>query len=204
MWETIKADVKNWLHKEFVRIFSCFSVGCLLMGVLMIVVGIYNPTNPMSQNNTRLIIGAVCMAVCLVFFPAVERKTKDMLACRIAGDVFGLALATTALRGTLSYLLGSWSCVGGDILFCIIGIMAFSYFIYVAWDIWRLFNALGEKAIIVCKNKRISEHLRLLKLIIKILSLIVTIFSVTGTAQIITWVKGSAFYQLLEILEAGC
>lgn len=148
MWETIKADIKNWWDSNKKKVFVSINLGFLLMGVFMIVAGINNPASGSIQNHSWISIGAVFVAIWFVLFPLVSRETKDKILQTIAVHFLIIILILSILTFEIHYFLTS--CSGGkwyfDMLFGIAGVVIASYVVYVALWIVKTFFYLIRKA----------------------------------------------------------
>ena len=59
------------------KIALSLNMGLLLMGCLMLTIGAYPALYSGGANETRLSIGATCIAFWFISFPALSRETKE-------------------------------------------------------------------------------------------------------------------------------
>ena len=138
---------KGFFKENKRRIFMSFNIGFLIMGILMVFLGMYSPICGDAQNIARVNIGAVCIAVWFISFPAISRDKKDKIICTLAVHALIVLGVLIILVFEINYLLGNikGGKLGDDIIFCILGILVSAYFFYVLIGFMKTFFELVDK-----------------------------------------------------------
>lgn len=127
--KTILSMIKENGHKIYISL----NMATLLMGILMTFIGMYTPICGDTQNDTRISIGAVCIALWFIMFPAISREKKDKIMHAIGFHLLILVFVLMIFIFEVNYILGNMQqgkmiC---DISFCIGGIVVCAYMFYV-------------------------------------------------------------------------
>lgn len=139
--------LKEFFKENGHRIYISVNMGILLMGIFMTFVGVYSPICGATQNDTRMTIGTVCIALWFIMFPALSRDKKDKLMSAIGFHALISLVTLVIFTLEVRYLLGNmqkgkWFY---DILFCVGGIMVAAYLAYVLIGFIKTFFNLVEK-----------------------------------------------------------
>lgn len=137
----------NMINTNKRKIGISLNMGLLLMGCLMLTIGAYPALYSGSANETRLSIGAVCIAFWFLSFPALSRETKDKTIVALGIHAVTALSVLIIFSLEVHYILinlkkGSpW----GDIGFCIGGIIVCSYLCYIFISFIKTFYFLIQK-----------------------------------------------------------
>lgn len=99
----------------------------------MFLVAEYNPITGGIQNETRLTIGGICIALWFFLFPALGRDKKDKITFLMAINLICTVFALVISSLLITYFMNYKGSLGGDILACIGGVILFTYVIFIAW-----------------------------------------------------------------------
>ncbi len=140
--------LKEFLKKYGYRIYISIDIGALFMGVFMTFIGAYSPICGATQNDTRMTIGAVCIAVWFIMFPTISRDGKDKILTVVEVHSLIVAAMLVLFVFETKYFLGNmergkWYF---DVLFCLGGIVVLAYFLYVLIGFMKTFFTLVVKA----------------------------------------------------------
>lgn len=140
--------LKEFLKKHGYRIHISINIGALLMGMFMTFIGAYSPICGATQNDTRMTIGTVCIAVWFIMFPTISRDRKDKIMTAMGLHALIVAVILMIFVFEVNYFLGNmergkWYC---DVLFCLGGIVVLAYFLYVLMGFIKTFFTLVVKA----------------------------------------------------------
>lgn len=107
--------------------------GILLMGIGMLAIGGYEYFNGTFHNDIRIRIGACCIGVWYMTFPFIERDLKDNIMLIGGLNLVAIGIVTIIINYQLKYLIrnNEPGNLLSEILFCIAGILVFTYFSYI-------------------------------------------------------------------------
>lgn len=71
--------LKDFIKENGHKIYISVNMGILIMGILMTFIGVYSPICGDTQNDIRITIGTVCIALWFIMFPAISRDKKDKI-----------------------------------------------------------------------------------------------------------------------------
>lgn len=161
--------IKDFLKENGHTIYISIDMGILFMGIFMTFIGVYSPICGATQNDARMTIGAGCMAIWFIMFPAISREKKDKIMSAIVIHMliaFGV-LVTFLLE--IKYFLGSMQQENWflDIVFCVAGIFVVSYLLYVLAGFIKTFFQMVEKVkrFIFPKLKEVSGVINVIEAI---------------------------------------
>ena len=139
--------LKEFFKENGHRIYISVNMGILLMGIFMTFVGVYSPICGATQNDTRMTIGSVCIALWFIMFPALSQDKKDKLMSAIGFHALISVVVLMIFSLEVRYLLGNMQKgkLLFDILFCVFGIMVAAYLAYVLIGFIKTFFNLVEK-----------------------------------------------------------
>ncbi len=140
--------IKDFFKENGHRIYISFNIGILIMGILMTFIGAYSPICGNTQNDVRITIGAVCIALWFIMFPAISRDKKDKIMSVIGFHVLILSGVLLIFVFEVRYLFGNMQQGKAfyDIMFCVGGIVVFAYLFYVLMGFIKTFFDLVVKA----------------------------------------------------------
>lgn len=140
--------LKDFIKENGHKIYISVNMGMLIMGILMTFIGAYSPICGDTQNDIRITIGTVCIALWFIMFPAISRDKKDKIMSAIVFHALILVIVLLIFAFEVSYLLGNMQQgkVIYDIIFCVGGIVVFAYFFYVLIGFMITFFDLVVKA----------------------------------------------------------
>lgn len=139
--------IKKFLKENGYKIYISLNMATLFMGILMTFIGTYAPICGDTQNDTRMSIGAVCIALWFIMFPAISRDKKDKIMYAIGFHLLMLVCILVVLGFEVNYILGNMQqgnliC---DIIFCVGGIVVCAYLLYVLIGFIKTFFDLTVK-----------------------------------------------------------
>lgn len=125
--------MRTLINENKRKIIISLNMGFLLMGCLMLTIGAYPAIYNDGANETRIAIGATCIAVWFIFFPALSRETKDKTIAILGLHSLAALLILLLFSWEVYYILhnlkkGSFWL---DILFCVDGIIVCAYLCYI-------------------------------------------------------------------------
>lgn len=140
--------LKDFLKENGHRIYISLNMGILIMGILMTFFGVYSPICGVAQNDIRITIGAVCIDLWFIMFPAISIDKKDKIMYAIGVHAIIAVGVLFIVIFEVRYLLGNMQQgkLIYDIMFCIGGIVVFAYLLYVLMGFIKTFFGLVEKA----------------------------------------------------------
>jgi hypothetical protein len=140
--------LKAFWEKNWHRIYISFDMGLLIMGIFMSFIGGYSPICGNTQNDIRITIGTVCIALWFILFPAIDREKKDKIMSAIGFHVLTATVVLLIFMFEVRYLLGNMQQgkVCYDIMFCVGGIVVLAYLLYVLIGFIKTFFGLVVKA----------------------------------------------------------
>lgn len=139
--------MKTLINENKSKIVISLNMGFLLMGCLMLMIGAYPAIYNEMANETRIAIGATCIAVWFVFFPALSRETKDKTMTILGLHSLVAILVLLIFYWEVYYILLNlekgyfWL----DILFCVGGIIVCAYLCYIFISFIKTFYFLIQK-----------------------------------------------------------
>ena len=140
--------LKDFIKENGHKIYISVNMGMLIMGILMTFIGAYSPICGDTQNDIRITIGTVCIALWFIMFPAISRDKKDKIMSAIGFHALILVIVLLIFVFEVRYLLGNMQQgkVIYDIMFCVGGIVVFAYLFYVLMGFMITFFDLVVKA----------------------------------------------------------
>ena len=160
-----------------------FNLGFMFMGIAMTFIATYGPICGLEENDIRIVIGTIFIAIGYVTFPFLERDTKDKFLLSFAIHIIIFAIIVLILYCEILYLMnnlnyGKWYT---DLLFCIGGLFIFSYIIYIFIISLKVFSRLVQKVRIIIFPK-IQDDVKGIKYVIELITAgILTITSFVGS-----------------------
>ena len=129
------------------KIALSLNMGLLLMGCLMLTIGAYPALYSGGANETRLSIGATCIAFWFISFPALSRETKEKKIVTVSIHAITAFSVLIIFSWEIHYILVNWKKGShlGDIGFCIGGIIVCSYLCYILISFIKTFYFLIQK-----------------------------------------------------------
>lgn len=129
------------------KIALSLNMGLLLMGCLMLTIGAYPALYSGGANETRLSIGATCIAFWFISFPALSRETKEKKIVTVSIHAITAFSVLIIFSWEIHYILVNWKKGShlGDIGFCIGGIIVCSYLCYILVSFIKTFYFLIQK-----------------------------------------------------------
>lgn len=130
------------------RIYICMDMGILFMGIFMTFIATYRPICGDIENEVRASIGAICMTIWFIMFPAISRDEKDKIMLAIGTHLLLLFVALIVSWLEVIYFLQNMTHgkLFSDILFCVGGILVISYLLYILVGFIKTFFYMIEKA----------------------------------------------------------
>ena len=147
MYNKIKEKIVNILMNYKNRTYICINMGTLFMGIFMFFIGTYSPICGDVQNETRKVIGIICIVIWFIAFPTISIEEKDRLILTILKHFYLtiIILIISLLEVNYFFAYINKGKLFWDILFCIGGIVVFSYLIYIFVGFIKTFFYLVEK-----------------------------------------------------------
>lgn len=90
------------------KIALSLNMGLLLMGCLMLTIGAYPALYSGGANETRLSIGATCIAFWFISFPALSRETKEKKIVTVSIHAITAFSVLIIFSWEIHYILVNW------------------------------------------------------------------------------------------------
>lgn len=143
----MREKIKMYYKKNKKKLYTSFYMSILLMGIVMTFIGTYKPICGPTENDTRMAIGAFCVAVWFILLPTIDWETKDKLVGAIIRHCIAVLLVMAIAFWEIEYFSHNITKgnIMGDIVFCILGVFIITYLLYVFMGFAKtLFYLLGK------------------------------------------------------------
>ena len=140
-------EIKQYLKDHSNVIILSLSFAFLLIGILFIFIGAYPYFNPDHENERRLTIGSICIAIWFLSFPVLDMNRKTNLIFSLAIHASCMVLSFLIFYFELIYFFNNTSgTLFKDLVACLFGILLIAYLLYIFISFLKIIFSYVKKA----------------------------------------------------------
>ncbi len=195
IFKDILEMTKKYIITERRRLWLCFDTGILLMGVFLCWFDAYIKSLGGETNSSRTFWGGMSITLWFWLFPSLKIDEKEKIMRKVLFHFWFSIGMLFLLVLELEYLLKNISggSILGEFLFCIVGIIIFTYLCYILSDFVKTFLYLLEKLrnyVFSKAKERVSGFVKVLEAITAIIVSITALgTSIIGMVTLIDQIK---------------